>query len=111
MKKWQGFILTEHNEQLTSNKNQSNRMNEAKEQLSEEMIGQLLQRAYQQHRMIAIQKNEQRNGLYLDDLVGYVQGFQDEFIYIVNELKEVSTLQLEEIRNIEEVSTLKWFDL
>lgn len=109
MAKWQGLILSEHNELVQKEKKGSENVNVQKENQPTEHIYQLIHYSYSQKRPISIQMNQVINGVYEDDIRGVVYGFFQDTVYIQKESKELKKLTLPDIRHVEELSFIKWY--
>lgn len=107
MKKWQGFFLSEHNEQLSEEKKKSVII-VAKEEQTIEEISKALKTMWEKRLVCSIQLNLTENGSYYPDIVGTVEGFTDDLIFIKTE-DGIKSLSETVIRNIEENERIKWF--
>jgi len=107
MKKWQGFILSEHHTTIRDNQ-ALNRPIAPKEQLSEAKISSVLQGAFNQHKTIKIQLNALNHDLYLEDIVGTIKGFENGKLYIESNLNLIE-VEIDLIRHVESVVNKKWF--
>lgn len=107
--KWQGLILSDHTDALKKEFNQVTEF-EAKEEMSEAEISKLLFSAYKSDHPILIQANVIKNGNYYRDLKCKVLGYDDNQIYLL--LKDGRTVNctLDQIRNVEFMNSLDWFD-
>ena len=107
MAKWQGLILSEHNELVQKEKKASEKVNMKKEAQPTEYLYQLIHYSYSQKRPISIQMNQVINGVYENDIQGVVYGFFQDTVYIQKESKELKELTLPDIRHVEEFSFIK----
>ena len=107
MKKWQGFFLSEHNEQLSENK-KNNPIISAKEEQTIEEISKVLKMMWEKRLVCSIQLNLTENGSYYPDIVGTIEGFTDDLIFVQTETG-VKSFSETVIRNIEENERIKWF--
>ena len=108
MKKWQGLILAEHKEQMIEFEKR-NREPVKKEQMSEEQINQLLQESFRNGKKIDIQLNHLSNGLYKDNFIGVVGGFDNGLIYISTD-KGLEAIDPESIRHVSKPEHKKWYE-
>lgn len=109
MAKWQGLILSEHNE-LTSEKNKhSKKINLKKDKQEEEQVYELIDYSYSQKKVVVVQVDCLFNGKYEDDIVGVVCGYFHENIYLQKENSEVVVCDIGLIRHIEVEKTIKWY--
>ena len=109
MAKWQGLILSEHNELVQKERKASEKVNVKKEAHPTEYIYQLIHYSYSQKRPIIIQMNQVINGMYEEDIVGVVGGFFQDMIYIQRTPSTLIEVNVESIRNIEESTLIKWY--
>ena len=108
MAKWNGFILSEHTEQIKKVNKQLRKVNEPRPKQTEQEISNCIYNSFRQNRPISIQMDILFNGLYEDDIVGVVTGFEAENIYIQTN-DETVFCDITLIRNIQESQTIKWF--
>lgn len=109
--KWQGMILSDHTDALKREKlNERLSEVEAKAEMTEEEISKVLFNAYKADYPILIQANVIKNGNYYRDLKCKVLGYEDNQIYLL--LKDGRTVNctLDQIRNVEFMNSLDWFD-
>lgn len=107
--KWQGLILSEHNE-LTSEKNKrSKKINLKKDRQEEEQVYELIDYSYSQKKVVVVQVDCLFNGKYEDDIEGVVCGYFHENIYFQKENSEVVVCDIGLIRHIEVEKTIKWY--
>lgn len=109
MAKWQGLILSEHNETVQKDNEKNRKVNIEKEKQSAEEIYRLIDYSYSQKTIVAIQLDCLFNGKYQDDIIGVVFGYYENSIYIKSIESELVVCELELIRNITEYSITKWF--
>lgn len=107
MKKWVGFFLSEHNEQLSVEKKKPVII-EAKEEQSIEEITKILKMMWEKRLVCSIQLNFIDNGSYYPDIVGTIEGFTDELIIVQTE-EGIKSLSETAIRNVQENERIKWF--
>lgn len=108
MAKWQGLILSEHNEAVNQLKENNKKITIEKEKQSLEIISELIAYSYSQKKTVSIQVDCLFNGHYEDDLIGIVCGYHEDNIYIQTEDKLV-VCELNLIRNVEINEEKKWF--
>lgn len=111
MSKWQGLILSEHNETVKEEKINSNKVNIEKEKQTEEEISKLIDFSYKQKSVIAFQLDYLINGKYEDDILGVVCGYYENNIYIQTINAGVIFCELDLIRNVEKINFEKWFSV
>ncbi|EOH75375.1 MULTISPECIES: hypothetical protein [Enterococcus] len=108
MMKWIGFYLSDHTAVLDKESKERNRINDEKEQMTVEEIGETLQRAYLQNKRIAIQLEAlDSEGNFLDDLVGKIVGQREERIYLNEEERGMLHLEIEQIHHVEVLNPKK----
>ena len=103
MKKWQGLILAEHKEQMIEFEKCNG------EPVKKEQINQLLQDSFRNGKKIDIQLNYLSNGLYKDNLIGVVGGFEEGSIYISTD-KGLEAIDPESIRHVSKPEHKKWYE-
>ncbi|EGP4930070.1 TPA: hypothetical protein QFP15_001442 [Enterococcus faecium] len=105
--KWAGFYLSDHTEEIDSEKEQRAKQNLAKEQMTTEEISEVLNVAVIKNRPLCIQKEERNaEGYYPDDIVGKILGSDELGIYIGK-----NKIHYDEIRHIEFYQEHKWSHL
>lgn len=109
MAKWQGLILSEHNETVKEEKSNSKKVNLEKEKQTEVEISKLIDYSYRQKSAIAIQLDYLINGKYEDDILGVVYGYYESNIYIQSINAGIIFCELDLIRNVEKINFEKWF--
>lgn len=109
--KWLGLMLSDHTEALKQMSERDKKMDPVpKELMSQVEISNILQEAYTRKLPLLVQANIVRNGLYYPDLPCIVLGFHDDKIYF--RLKDGRTCQCEmtQIRHIEFMNPLDWYE-
>ena len=97
MKKWQGFMLSDHIAVLNKDKENNAKVYTEKDAMSEEAISQVLLQAFANNRTVSVQLKEKTLDKKIKpDIVGLVKGYDEDKIVIGN--KEV---ELSDINNIE----------
>jgi hypothetical protein len=105
--KWQGFFLSDHTETIAKDKRKTSYIVAERPQMDEGEIGNTLATAFANRQEVSVQKKETDiNGYYDLDIVGLIQGFDEEYIYIGD-----AKIQLDEIRNVEVKEFIKWSKL
>lgn len=107
--KWQGMMLSDHTEALKKMKNEVSVI-AGKDEMNAIEISRVLHRAYATNSPVAIQANILRNGSFYKDVICKVAGYGGNRIHL--NLKDGRTIScsLEEIRNIELLNPLDWYD-
>ncbi|WP_368653786.1 hypothetical protein AB4Y30_01650 [Ornithinibacillus sp. 4-3] len=109
--KWQGMILSDHTDALKREKlNEHLSEVEAKEGMSEEGISEALYNAFVTATPVLIQANVINNGRYYNDLECIILGYEDNQIYLKLKDGRTTNCTLDQIRNVEYMDMLKWFD-
>lgn len=108
MKKWQGFILAEHGTALTESNRMKQQIVKEKELLTDQEIGAVLDEAFRRQLPVNIQLNCKENGLFKADIVGVIQGFEDEFIYVAT-MSGTEAIERSLIKNVESAVNKKWY--
>ena len=111
MSKWQGLILSEHNETVKEEKINSKKVNIEKEKQTEEEISKIIDFSYKQKSAIAIQLDYVINGKYEDDILGVVYGYYENNIYIQSINDGIIFCEMDLIRNVEKINFEKWFSV
>lgn len=111
MSKWQGLILSEHNETVKEEKINSKKVNIEKEKQTEEEISKIIDFSYKQKSAIAIQLDYVINGKYEDDILGVVYGYYENKIYIQSINTGIILCELDLIRNVEKINFEKWYSV
>lgn len=109
MKKWQGFILSDHVELMRKREKEMKKENVEKDKQDEVEISSKLAEAYMTKTPVVIQADVLRNGLYYDDLYCMVLGYHENEIHF--ELKDGRRTKttLDQIRNVEFMDILDWY--
>ncbi len=108
--KWQGMILADQTEALKQIKNEVTEI-PPKEEMSEEEISQVLYQAFTNKLPVAIQANAlRRDGNYYKDLECKVSGYADNQIHLRLKDGRTTSCTLEQIRNVEMIDPLDWYD-
>lgn len=106
MKKWAGFFLSEHTATMESLTAKEKKPNYAKPMMEINEITLSLHEAITKGKQISVQLLETNlEGFYPDDIIGKVQGYDNQGVYISG-----VPIKLENIRNVEFYSHLKWSD-
>lgn len=107
MVKWQGFLLSDHNEQMEQ-EGKDRTFVPPKLLQSEEKRASILADAYHLKREVAIQMGILENAHYPKDLVGYVLGVDHGQLFLQTE-QGIRTLSIEVIRNVSLTDSTKWY--
>lgn len=98
MKKWQGFFLSDHTSVLRKDYKQRATTYPKKSEMTVEEVSSVLFKAFSDHYKVSVQrKTRNADGLYQADIVGFVQGYEDDnAIYVSNKL-----IDLDDINHVE----------
>ncbi len=110
--KWMGLMLSDHTEAL-KRESEDSRLIEVKpkREMTEEEISQVLYQAFTNNSGVAIQANTLRkDGNYYKDLECKVSGYTDNQIHLSLKDGRVRSCTLEQIRNVEMMNSLDWYD-
>lgn len=107
MVKWQGFILSDHMEQMLEEE-QEQRYHAPLPELSTQDCAARLRQAYEAKRTVALQLNLLDDGHYPGEIFGQVLGVQDEQLYLEEE-SGLRLIPLELIRHVRLTDPTKWF--
>ncbi|AQY49671.1 hypothetical protein PWEIH_06781 [Listeria weihenstephanensis FSL R9-0317] len=104
MKKWGGFILSEH----TAHIEQANQAPQWKEAMDEASIQDVLEHALSHRVMLAIQEHQAIGIEAKADILGQLIGIEGDSIYIRTS-SGIKAIELSNIRHIEERRLEKWY--
>ncbi len=109
--KWFGMMLSDHSEALKKEKIDRRMLNvTAKEEMTEMDISKTLLSAYTTNYPVLIQASVISNGNYYKDIECKILGYDDNQIYLMLKNGRTVSCTLEQIRNIEFMDSLDWFD-
>lgn len=109
--KWFGMMLSDHSEALKKEEAHNQMLAvEAKEEMTEVEISQVLHKAFVMDYPVLIQANVMRNGNYYQDLECKVIGYVENQICFVLKDGRSTSCTLEEIRNVDIMNTLDWYE-
>lgn len=109
--KWLGMMLSDHSEALKKEEMNDHLIEvKAKEEMTEEAIANVLNQAFVTNSPVLIQANVMRNGNYYKDLECKVSGYGEGQIHLFLKDGRVTNCSIEEIRNVEFMNTLDWYD-
>ena len=107
IQKWLGFMLSEHTAQITAEKQRLAKVITQKRKMTENEIGQLFEFAFNNNRQVVVQlEMTDTDGNYFEDIVGFINGYDDLGYMISNE-----KIHYDEIRNVELFDLKKWSDI
>ena len=97
MKKWQGFMLSDHIATLNRDKEEKAKVYSEKETMSEVEISQVLLQAFANNKVVSVQLKEKTLDKKIQpDIVGLVKGYNKDKIVIGD-----TEVELSNINNIE----------
>lgn len=108
MKKWLGWILSDHSAYMESQAIDERSTLEKPEQKTN-VIDQVLQASWEQGQVVAIQLNTLYDGQYRRDLEGPILGYADGQIYLQRKDGLVLPVQVEDIRHIDILDATEWW--
>lgn len=109
--KWFGMMLSDHSEALKKEAMNSRQIEiKAKEEMTEGEIANVLHKAFVTNTPILIQANVMRDGNYYKDLECKVSGYVENQIYFILKDERSTSCTLEEIRNVEFMDVIDWYD-
>ncbi|MEF3327891.1 hypothetical protein [Oceanobacillus oncorhynchi] len=109
--KWLGMMLSDHSEALKKEEMNDQLIEvKAKEEMTEEDIAKVLNQAFATNSPVLIQANVMRNGNYYKDLECKVSGYGEGQIHLFLKDGRGTNCSIEEIRNVEFMNTLDWYD-
>ncbi|WP_260443064.1 hypothetical protein [Listeria immobilis] len=107
IKKWQGFFLSEHNEQM--DQQQASSKLKWREAMSSECIESVLSAAITHQSSLVIQKKPQNADSFPEpDVIGKIVGIDEDLLFI-RTATEVISLPFSSILNVEERTVEKWY--
>lgn len=97
MKKWQGFMLSDHIVALNKDKENNSKVYTEKDSMSEADISQVLLQAFANNKTVSVQLKEKTLDKKIQpDIVGLVKGYEGDKIVIGD-----AEVELSNINNIE----------
>ncbi|WP_278954726.1 hypothetical protein [Lactobacillus apis] len=98
MKKWQGFMLSDHIATLNRDKEEKTRVYSEKDAMSETEISQALLQAFANNKVVSVQLKEKTLDKKIQpDIVGLVKGYDEDKIIIGDtevELSNINNIQI-----------------
>ena len=98
MKKWQGFMLSDHIATLNHNKEKKAKIYSEKDTMSETEVSEILLRAYANNKVVSVQLKEKTPDKKIQpDIVGLVKGYKGDRIVIGDtevELSNINNIQI-----------------
>ena len=99
MKKWQGFMLSDHIATLNRDKEEKATVYAEKDTMSETEVSQVLLQAFANNKVVSVQLKEKTLDKKIQpDIVGLVKGYNEDKIVIGNTEVELSDINHIEIR-------------
>lgn len=99
MKKWQGFMLSDHIATLNRDKEEKARVYSEKDTMSEVEISQVLLQAFANNKLVSVQLKEKTLDKKVQpDIVGLVKGYEGDKIVIGDneiELGNINNIQIQ----------------
>lgn len=99
MKKWQGFMLSDHIATLNRDKEEKAKVYTEKDTMSETEVSQVLLRAFANNKVVSVQLKEKTLDKKIQpDIVGLVKGYDQDKIIIGDnkiELNNINNIQLQ----------------
>lgn len=109
MAKWMGFYLSEHTTEMEKDNTMRNKVWFRKEQMTEFEIGEILENAFKNHSQVIIQTAELNNeGTAFEDILGVVEGFNGNTLYISDVDTGIKFVSIDSINNIQLAMESKW---
>lgn len=99
MKKWQGFMLSDHIATLNRDKEEKAKVYSEKDIMSENEVSEILLQAFANNKVVAVQLKEKTLDKKIQpNIVGLVKGYDEDKIVIGNTEVELSDINHIEIR-------------
>lgn len=99
MKKWQGFMLSDHIATLNRDKEEKTRVYSEKDAMSETEVSQVLLRAFANNKVVSVQLKEKTLDKKIQpDIVGLVKGYDGDKIVIGDtevKLSNINNIQIQ----------------
>ena len=99
MKKWQGFMLSDHIATLNGDKEEKAKVYSEKDTMSEVDVSQVWLQAYANNKVVAVQLKEKTLDKKIQpDIVGLVKGYESDKIIIGDtevELSNINNIQIQ----------------
>ena len=99
MKKWQGFMLSDHIATLNRDKEEKAKVYSEKDAMSEAEVSQVLLQAFANNKVVAVQLKEKTLDKKIQpDIVGLVKGYDGDKIIIGDtevELSNINNIQIQ----------------
>lgn len=104
MMKWNGFYLSDETAEIEKDRKKREKINHPKVKMTPEAIDLMIRKSFIQNFRIAIQMDElDRENHFYDDLIGIVVGQNELGIYLEQDDHELVNIDVEQIRNIEQL--------
>lgn len=112
MAKWLGFYLSEHTSEMEKNSLYRNKIWERKESMNDIEIAKVLKAAFSERKSVIIQLDslDTENHAFAD-IVGIVEGFGDNNVYVSDPDSGIEIIAIDTINNITLVEQGKWSDV
>ncbi|WP_294762125.1 hypothetical protein [uncultured Lactobacillus sp.] len=99
MKKWQGFMLSDHIATLNRDKEEKAKVYTEKDTMSEAEVSQVLLQAFANNKVVSVQLKEKTLDKKIQpDIVGLLKGYEGDKIIIGDNKVELSDINHIEIR-------------
>lgn len=109
MAKWLGFYLSEHTSEMEKDSLTRNKIWNRKESMSDEEIGEIIEKAFTKRNKVVIQTSElNQEGYAFEDIIGLIEGIQDNQLYVNSESYGLSLIAIDTINNIQIEKLTKW---
>lgn len=109
--KWLGMMLSDHSEALKKEEVNNQLLEvKTKKEMTEEEIAQVLYQAFITDSPVLIQANVMRDGNYYKDLKCKIAGYVENQIHLYLKDGRVTSCTLEQIRNVEMMDSMDWYD-
>lgn len=112
MMKWLGFYLSEHTSEMEKDSLYRNTIWQYKITMSDEEINSVLKTAYTKHKTVNIQLDSlDSEGHAFADIIGTIEGFQDNKLYIFNIDDGIQVVSINSINHISLSDQAKWSEV
>lgn len=109
--KWQGLMLSDHNEALKKAKQDQKALEVAfKPEMTVEEISQVLYKAFLIKKPVLIHPSILKNGHLYPDVKCMIKNYKEQTIYLQILDKRETTCKLDQIRNVEFMNVAEWYN-
>lgn len=108
MAKWQGWILSDHSADMEFHE-KNDQFVPVKPQMSDQDISRILNHAWEQNHQVSIQINDLYDNNFQRDIIGWIGGFDEGQITVINAVGKYQRVDVADIRSVSEELPKKWW--